>query len=119
PWNNCNRNFGQVNQFTDLDGDCQTDLNTFYTCRPRAENYFIYRCSIGTQLQAMQNLINSVPNGNHIIIYSAFTYPYSSCDPAFFNALTSLGFNTGLVQDNLPFIFYVQKGVNGTDTAVF
>ncbi len=120
PVNTCNNNRGQMNLFIDPDGDCNKDgLSSWTGCHDRPDNYFIYQCGADTQLQAMQTFINSVPNGNHIILYSAFPFAYSTCDPAFFNSLTALGFNPGLVQDNLPFIFYVQKGVPGTDTAVF
>lgn len=119
PWNNCNNNVGQANTFTDPNGDCITDNNTIYTCRARAENYFIFSCSNNAQIQAMRTFVNSVPNGNYIIIYSAFTFPYSTCDPAFGGALTDLGFNPGLVQDNLPFIFFCQKGNTNSDTSLF
>lgn len=119
PWNTCNNNVGQANTYTDPNGDCVTDNNTVYTCRARAENYFIFRCGDATQMQAMQTFVNSVPAGNYIVIYSAFPFPYSTCSPAFTGALTDLGFNAGLVQDNLPFIFFTQRGNFASDTSVF
>ncbi|MEO8087297.1 MAG: C25 family cysteine peptidase, partial [Bacteroidota bacterium] len=119
PWNTCNNNVGQANTFTDPNGDCITDVNTIYTCRARAENYFIFRCGDPAQILAMRNFVNSVPNGNYIVMYSAFPFAYSGCGPDFSGALTDLGFNAGLVQDNLPFIFYTQRGNSATDTSIF
>ncbi len=116
PWNTCNNDVGQANTYNNANAFC---ANGTATCRARAENYFIFRCGDATQVQAMETFVNSVPNGNYIIIYSAFTYQYSNCDPAFLNMLNNLGFNPGLVQDLLPFIFYTQMGNLASDTAVF
>src|SRR5689334_4108939 len=42
PVNNCNKDFGQFNIFNDPNGDCISDIQTFYTTRNRAENYFMF-----------------------------------------------------------------------------
>jgi hypothetical protein len=119
PWNTCNNNQGQFNIFTDLDGDCSWDAQTIFACRKRPENYFMFSCNSPAQLQAMRTFLNSVPNGDYIIMYSAFSYPYTTCDPALAGTLTDLGFNAGLVQDNIPFIFYCQKGNAASKDNVF
>ena len=114
PWNTCEYNFGQVNHFTLNGGSCNVNPTGNGNCRNRPENYFIFHFSSASEMDSLQNLINNIPNGNYIIMYSWYTYPYSTVNPSFFSGLTSLGFNTGLLQNNLPFIYYVRKNFPGT-----
>ena len=114
PWNTCEYNFGQVNHFTLTGGSCNVNPTGNGNCRNRPENYFIFHFSSASEMDSLQNMINNVSNGNYIIMYSWYTYPYSTVNPSFFSGLTSLGFNTGLLQNNLPFIYYVRKNFPGT-----
>jgi hypothetical protein len=110
PWNTCGNSFGQANTFTPTNGPCGPGVIGSGSCRQRPENYFIFRYSDPSQMSGLTNLINSVPNGNYILMYSWFTSNYSSDDPAFYNSLVSLGFNTGNLPDNTPYIYFIKKG---------
>lgn len=115
PWITCGNNFSQANIFVrDTTGPaCGEPGVRGYVpgCnRTRPENYFIFRYNSPSQMAGLQNLINSIPNKDYVLLYSWFTSPYSSNDPAFYASLTSLGFNTGNLGDNTPFAYFVQKG---------
>ncbi len=116
PWTTCGNSFGQANNFTLTSGTCGLDAQGFIAgCnRTRPENFFIFRYNDPVQMDSLNSLINKVPNGNYILMYSWFTYPYSSANPSFTSALTGLGFNTGLLQDNLPYIYFLRKNFPGT-----
>ncbi len=129
PWSTCEYNFGQINTFTLSSGSTCDDPQGTGSCRQRPENYFIFRYGNPGDMADLQAMINSVPSGNYIIIYSWFTYPYSAADPAFYNTLTGLGFNTAALQDNTPFVYFSRKnlagsqeelhGINSNDTISF
>ncbi len=103
PYNglNSNRNYGQLN----LNG----------SCRPRSENYFIFQSNSPSQMTAMKNLLlNTVPDGNYILIYNWFNIKYSALntmDPTILQTFYSLGANSiPTLSDSIPFIFGVKKG---------
>lgn len=119
PWSTCDNNFGQLNTFVHdpTSGPCGTlSARGTGSCRQRPENYFIFRYDIPAQMTAFQNLINSVPNGNYILMYSWFTAQYSAADPLFYSTVNSLGFNTGSLGDNTPYAYFLQKGFPATRT---
>jgi hypothetical protein len=118
PWNNCNNNFGQLNTFTS--GDCSVE-NPVGTgnCRSRYENFFFFRYNQPSEMTAFQNMLNAIPNGNHVIVYSWFPAFYSNY-PDFQNAMINIGFSDiNLVFDTTPFIFYMQKGNINSETHSF
>lgn len=103
PYNglNANRNYGQLN----LNG----------SCRPRSEKYFIFQSNSASQMTAMKNLLlNTVADGNYILIYNWFNIKYSALnasDPSILQTFYSLGANTiPTLSDSIPFIFGVKKG---------
>lgn len=110
PWSTCGNNFGQVNTFTPFAQCSGPNTPGSGSCRNRPENYFIYRFGDATAMDSVFSFINNVPDNNYIIMYSWYTYPYSTVNPSFYSALSSLGFNTGFLQDNMPFIYFVKKG---------
>lgn len=69
-------------------------------------------------MASFDSLMNAVPNGNYILLYSWFTDNYSAVDPLFYNAITSLGFNTGSLPDNTPYAYFLQKGFPSTKIEV-
>lgn len=106
PYSSATNNFGQANQG-----------NT----KP---NFFIYRINDPIQLNAMIDaLIDSVPNGNHILVwtwyYNTFTNhaPISAPVKNMFQALGATQIPI-LANDSLPFIFYVKKGSIATASEV-
>jgi hypothetical protein len=115
PWTNCAYNFGQANWFTLSAGTCSNQPQGSGNCRSRPENYFIFHLGNPVMMDSLQSMLNSVPTGNYIVMYSWFTFPYSTASPSLFSALTSVGFNTGLLQDNMPFTYFVRKNFLGTN----
>jgi hypothetical protein len=113
PWSNCNAFHGQANVYTDPNGDCQTDQFTTWTnpSRPRAENYFQYRISDGTQMQGLHQFADSIPDGHYLLFYSWFP-----CDVTgnleMQNMFAGLGLSNTfpLLQANMPFIVFLRKG---------
>jgi hypothetical protein len=68
-----------------------------------------------TWTQLIQNFINSIPNGDFVLIYSDNIVPYSSWSPALFSALGQLGFNAQpLVSNPGPFIFFTKRTTGNT-----
>ena len=111
PLSNCNRNFGQANLFIDPNEDCILDLNTYYTCRPRPEKYFIYHIDNPAQMNGMAHVLDSTGNGNYILVFTFLPGIFSSADTSFRNSLQRLGSNVVLnLPDSFPFIFFCQKG---------
>ena len=114
PWSTCDYNFNQANIFVrDTSGPTcgNNPRGSIPGCnRTRPENYFIFRYNSPAQMTGLQNMINSIPNKNYIIMYSWFTAPYSTVDPLFYSSLTTVGFNTGNLGDNTPYAYFVQKG---------
>jgi len=115
PMSNCNIDAGQVNTYNDPNGDCITDVATTYSNRARFENYFIFRSADNTQMQSMAAFINSIPDGNFILIYTWYPNTYSTMDASFDNTLLGLGATViPTLADGLPFIFFCKKGDAGT-----
>jgi len=107
PYNgqNANRDYGQAN----ING----------SCRSRSEAYFMFRANSAIQLQSMRKmLLDSVPNGNYILVYSWYNIKYSDINvsnPAIMQTFSALGATkvTG-ISDSIPFIFAVKKGKPAT-----
>ncbi|MEO8086668.1 MAG: T9SS type A sorting domain-containing protein [Bacteroidota bacterium] len=115
PLTNCNKNLGQANIFYDPNGDCISDINTTYTCRSRAESYFIFRSNDVAQMQSLSHLLDSCGNGNYILVYTFMPSVFSTIDSAFSNSLQRLGSTLiTTLPDNFPFIFYCKKGDAGS-----
>jgi hypothetical protein len=106
PYNgaNANRDYGQANK------------NLYCgTSRQRSESYFLFRQSVDTQMTSMRDfLLNEVPDGNYVVVYSWQGVDYSQIwqqDSSILQAFASLGSKLiTSVQDNHPFIFTVRKG---------
>lgn len=107
PWGSFNNGENVDNQFG--------NVNNGSACRNRVENYFIFRQNSTAQLQALENMIvNEVPNGHFLLIYTARYAQYDNWQnlyPNLFNTMQSLGSDS--IQpgrDNRAFIFFTQKG---------
>jgi hypothetical protein len=97
---NLNNNFGNVND------NC--------ACRPRPENYFIYRPNNATSLNAMANLINNVPEGHYVLVWSWINGLFGNWTNNQITALENIGADSlrFLSTNNLnrPYIFFTRKG---------
>ena len=92
------------------------DFDNLINCansRGRAERYFIFRQNDQAELEGFVNMMNQVPDGNHVLIY---TWQFADYDgwglvPEVFDTFTDLGaVQVGVAQDSVPFIFYGIKG---------
>lgn len=116
-WLTCGNNFGQNNTFTPTQMGAICDLNTpgAVGCggpgsAQRVQRSFQFKVSDTSSMQGMQNLLNQVPVGNYIIVYS-FLKEATSLYPDFYSAMQSVGFNNvNLVGDYVPYIFFMKKG---------
>jgi hypothetical protein len=94
-------------------------------CRNRSEKYFSFVTSSAAQLAGMQNmLVNAVPNGHHILIYSWRHLDkhgtLANGGAGVLQALEGMGADPfAQQQDSVPYICYVRKGFPETfrDTA--
>lgn len=86
-------------------------------CRPRVERYFIFRTSDSLQLEGMRNMLQQIPAGHSIIVYTPIHYDYASVHLVNSNLTQELEsrWNTAVIQGNDVMILY---GVQG-DAASF
>jgi hypothetical protein len=83
-------------------------------CRNRVENYFIFRQNDPNQMTNFQNMMNAVPNGHYILVYSPMTTLFNQLavnSPQLFNTFQNLGSDSIVVgRPNMPFAFFCKKG---------
>ncbi len=104
-WNTQDYNFGNTNFYI-------SNTPGQYGCRPRPEEYFIFRDS-GAGHTALINMLNSIPNGNYVALYTVYNVAFSLWDPALKPILTSWGSDSiTFIGDGDPYIFFTKKGDN-------
>ncbi|MFA5574537.1 MAG: C25 family cysteine peptidase [Brumimicrobium sp.] len=91
------------------------NANNESACRTRVEHFFIFRQNSTAQLQAFANMIDAVPDGHILVIYTASRAMYSQWQtyyPDLFNLFNSLG-ATGMTPTSpqRAFIMIAKKGV--------
>lgn len=103
--------FGQANHYSCLNG--------FSTCTGvlGANASFQFQCNVPNQVNALINMLNSVPSGYHILAYNYLNLANLSGDisctgfASIRNAFTQLGSSMlNSISDTVPFIFYIKKG---------
>ncbi|MCB0396358.1 MAG: hypothetical protein KDD36_06880 [Flavobacteriales bacterium] len=109
PWNTAEyTNFGHANCL----GCCPG--------RARPENYFIFRSGDAVQRDSLLSLLQKIPNGNYVLLYTVFGGQFNLWSSALKNKLTAMGATliNGLANDQ-PYIFFAQKGniASAIDTA--
>ncbi|NNC86562.1 MAG: hypothetical protein HKN75_10820 [Bacteroidia bacterium] len=103
PWETKDYDFGQTNQYNDSTG--------IGTCRNRSEKYFIFRANSFSQLLAMRDMLDTVPNGNYVLAWSVFGGTFSVWPSSVDQIFSDMGATqiAGIL-DYQPYIFYTQKG---------
>ncbi|HEX2617594.1 MAG TPA: C25 family cysteine peptidase, partial [Flavobacteriales bacterium] len=91
--------------------------NTNGACRQRQERYFIFRESTDSQMIGLDGMINQIPDGHFVLIY---TYRYmnrysiiNGGHPQVLTALSALGATqmaSPTAPDSVPYIFFCKKG---------
>lgn len=109
-------NNGNVNDIVNPDHGFG-NANDLNGCRTRQEKYFIFRQNSLSQLQAFQNMVlNEVPDGHYIIIYTPYNGArfdlWNAIDSAnMYNTFATLGTDSIIPgQTNAPFAYFVRKG---------
>ncbi len=116
PWTTACHDFGQNNLYTVYNGDCvnPVGMNECNPGRLRTDKYFIYRYSDPLIFPNLGPMLNAIPSGDYVLVYSWYTNPYST-NPTFLNAMNSVGFQTSFLNDNAPYIFFMKKGFPATE----
>lgn len=91
------------------------NINDNGACRNRVEYYFIFRQNSTAQLQAFENmLVNEVPNGHYILVYTARNAQFSQWQtnyPNLFSTMQGLGADSVFVgQEDRAYIALMRKG---------
>lgn len=64
-----------------------------------------------TELAAMRDMLNAVPNGNYILAYTWIYGKFQTWDPSVHAAFEALGADsTSVLPNEYPYIFFVKKG---------
>ena len=83
-------------------------------CRPRVENFFIFRQNDPNQITNFQNMMAAVPDSHYILVYSPMTTLYDQWDvlaPSLYTTFQNLGSDSIVPgRPNLPFAFFCRKG---------
>lgn len=90
------------------------NANNGSSCRNRMENYFIFRQNTTAQLQAFKNMIDQIPDGNFVVVYTTRKAVYSTWQsrfPEIFDLFDDLG-ATGMspTAPERAFILIFEKG---------
>ena len=96
---NPNHNFGNANNGS--------------ACRNQMEKYFIFRTNSAAQLAGMKNmLLNEIPNGNYILIYTWIKGNFQSlADTSLLSVLEGLGADSvRYLPNQKAWIFFARKG---------
>lgn len=106
PWGTFNGGQNVNNQFG--------NANNGSACRNRVERYFIFRQNSTAQLQNLENMLDAIPNGHHIVIYTARFAQYNNWQnlhPSLFQTFQNLGATgIGPGEPNRAFAMVVTKG---------
>ena len=98
------------------------NVNDGANCRNRVEYYFIFRQNSAAQLQALEAMLDAIPVGHYILIYTAARAEYNNWQtlhPSLFTTMTSLGATNMTPSSNdRAFIFFTQKGNSDYTTEV-
>jgi len=111
PWETATHSFGNFNTY-----DVETGTGF---CRNRSELYFLFRQHSMTQMAGLRDMLeDSVPDGHYILIYTnryMSQHDWDNNAPFIYNTFNDLGMNSITAsQDSVPFAFFVQKGVPGS-----
>ncbi len=101
--------------FSDKNDFGQRDFPKCYS-RSRPDHYFQYTSTDTTSMEDMAAFINSIPDGQHVLIYSIWNGNFAQLPEVTKLAFEQLYPSSQLrmLDDNIPYILYVQKGKQST-----
>lgn len=82
------------------------------TCRQRVEYYFVFDAADSIQLAGMLDMLQQIPTGHSVIIYTPISYNYSGVNAVNSNLIQELEnrWNPSVIQGNEIMILYGQEG---------
>lgn len=91
------------------------NVNDGSSCRSRPERYFIFRQNSTQQLQALENMLLSIPDGHYYVVYAAGYAQYNNwqnLQPSLFSTFQNVLGSDSLYlgQDEMAFIHIGKKG---------
>jgi len=88
--------------------------NVNMTSRDRADYFFEFRQTDPAQMAAVETMIDTVPDGHYILIYTVWRADYANWDasaPTLYSKLVSLGSDSmAVTRQDESFIFFCRKG---------
>ncbi len=105
---------------SDIQDFGQTNYKYCWECNPTMmspTNYFVFYSSDYwlPQRDSMAKMLQKVPNGNYILVYTFNNGCFNQWSPDIISAFTDLGAtNIDTSLGNYPYIFFVKKGYPGT-----
>lgn len=110
PWGTDCNGFNPANNFGNANASC--------ICRPRVENYFIFRQNVQASRENLKNFLNLIPNGYYVGIYTVVSTNFQQFSSDQINAFTAIGADSVayLAANNLnrPYTFFTRKGFPAT-----
>jgi hypothetical protein len=81
-------------------------------CRTRVEYYFVFNADDSIQLAGMRSMLQQIPSGHSLIIYTPISYNYSAVNAVNSNLTAELEakWNPGVIQGNDIMILYGTVG---------
>jgi hypothetical protein len=98
-WLNPDHNFGNQND----GGISNCGLS-------RVKKYFAFRQNIPEQMAGMNGMLNTVPDGYHLIFYTWLYMNQDGMGPTLTATMEGLGIPISSLPDSVPYICYVRKG---------
>ncbi len=86
------------------------------TCRPRVEYFFVFDAGDSLQLAGMLNMLQQIPSGHSLIIYTPISYSYSVVNAVNSNLIDELEdrWDPAIIQGNDIMILYGEQGNAGS-----
>jgi len=105
PWLSPQNCWEEGNQFGQFNSNCACKGGS------RMANFVFRNENSTTELAAMRDMINSVPNGNYILAYTWIYGNFQTWDPSVIDAFEALGADSiSFLPNEYPYIFFAKKG---------
>jgi hypothetical protein len=105
PWMSPQNCWDVGNQFGQFNNTCQCKNGS------RMANFVFRNENSATEMAAMRDMLNSVPNGNYILAYTWIYGNFQNWDASVHQAFQNLGADsTQFLPNEYPYIFFVKKG---------
>lgn len=105
PWLSPQNCWDQGNQFGQFNSTCQCKNGS------RMANFVFRNENSTTEMGAMRDMLNAVPNGHYILAYTWIYGKFQTWDESVYQAFENLGADSvRYLPNEYPYIFFVKKG---------